>query len=140
MWLTLIMALISYFMSAKSGNSKGRSAAIAATVGMGTYFATQNSETLASANESINNLFSSNSPASSSANEGVARDGVLVGAGATAGSAVSSLGSSAADVLKSWGPVGTAGVIVGTGAASSMDWDKWLPWLAAGLGAYLLLK
>lgn len=140
MWLTLIMTLISYFISAKSGNSKGKSAAIAASVGLGTYFATQDSKTLASANESINNLFSSNSPASSSASEGVARDGVLVGAAAAAGSTVSSLGSSAADVLRSWGPVGTAGVIAGTSAASSMDWDKWLPWLAAGLGAYLLLK
>lgn len=142
MWLTLIMMLISYYMSAKSGNSKGKSAAIAATAGLGTYWATQNSTTLSEANDSIAEVFTPNSTGStaSTAEEGASRPAVTTGAAAAAGSTISSLGSSAADVLKSWGPTGTVGVVAGTEAAKSIDWSKWLPIVAIGAGAFLLLK
>lgn len=142
MWITLIMMLISYFMSAKSGNSKGKSAAVAATVGLGTYWATQNSTTLSEANDSIAEVFTPNSTGStaSTSQEGASRPAVTAGAAAAAGSTISSLGSSAADVLKSWGPTGTVGVVAGTAAATSTDWSKWLPIVAIGAGAFLLLK
>lgn len=142
MWLTLIMMLISYYMSAKSGNSKGKSAAIAATVGLGTYWATQNSETLSSANNAIGDVFTPNATGSAAdtANEGTTRSSVVAGAPAAVGSTISSLGSSTADVLKSWGPAGTVGVVAGATAATSIDWNKWLPIVAIGAGAFLLLK
>lgn len=142
MWITLIMMLISYFMSAKSGNSKGKSAAVAATVGLGTYWATQNSETLSSANESISNALTPNATdsAADTANESTARPAVVAGVAATAGSTISSLGSSAAGVLTSWGPKGTLGVVAGTTAVTSVDENKWLPIAALGIGAFMLLK
>lgn len=142
MWITLIMVLISYCMSAKSGNSKGKSAAIAATAGLGTYWATQNSATLTEANDAIGDVFKPNTTGSTAATaeEGAARPAVTKGAAAAAGSTISSLGSSAADVLKSWGPTGTVGVVAGTTAATSIDWSKWFPIIAIGAGTFLLLK
>lgn len=140
MWITLIMMLISYFMSAKSGNSKGKSAAIAAAVGLGSYWATQNVSSMAEANASIGNLFSSGDPAVNGVTESVAREGIVSSVAASAGSTVSSLGSSAAGVLTSWGPTGTVGVIAGTAAASAIDWKSWLPWVAGGAAIFLLMK
>lgn len=143
MWVTLIMMLISYFMSAKSGNSKGKSAAIAATVGLGTYWASQNVGTVADANTAIDEFFTPNATGSTAdtVNEGLARTAVTAGAAATASTGtIASLGNSAADVLKSWGPAGTVGVVAGTAAATSSDWDKWLPWIAGGAAFFILAK
>lgn len=140
MWITLIMMLISYFMSAKSGNSKGKSAAISAATGLGTYWATQNFDSLKDANSSINSVFSSSDPAVANATEGASRAAITGGAAAAVGSTVSSLGSSAAGVLTSWGPTGTVGAIAGVSAAKSIDWAKWAPWALGAVGVFLLSK
>lgn len=59
------------------------------------------------------------------------------------GDGIAWLGDKAVDVAKDWGPAGTVGALAaakGLSAVSSSDIAKWLPWIAGGALAILLLK
>lgn len=129
-WLSIIVWLVSYFMSTKSGMSKGKAAMLATAAGIGTYYLADpaNSENLLGISMGDKTVAGS---ASESDGKAVSGTGTLPTGGS---SIVSEIGST----LRSWGPVGTAAV---TGVAGGALTDnKWLLWGGLGLLAVLLLR
>lgn len=123
--LPLIMALLSFFLSKKNGASTGKAALIAAGTGALTYGgvkAWQNYKETGS----IWGVTNSSAEPSSAA-------GAAMPITQTIGSTLSSLGQSAADVAKSWGPAGTAAAAIGVANGSKIvDFVKTHPWLVGG--------
>lgn len=134
-WLSIIMALLSFFVSKKSGASNTKAAITAGLVGAGTYYVSHETDW---GRANLGDL------------DGVVPDGdgVVIGTGnapvtdadgkpiVTGGNAG---GTSFTDILRGWGATGTAAVI-GAGAAatgSGVFSSKNLPWLIGG--AVLLL-
>lgn len=131
-WLSIIMFIVSYFLSKKSGKSDAQSALIGAGVGLGTYYLADPSN--------ANNLFGigvdSSATAATTASS-VTTPTVANGSTTSTGGAWTSTVDAAGKVLTSWGASGTA-LVAGTVAATTSD-NKWL-WLAAGAAILLLLK
>lgn len=158
--ISIIISLIGFFVSKKSGASTTEAALIGAGAGLGTYYVgTQTKwgqDLVASIDAKWNPVVGGDgSPV-------IYPDGsvVTVPAGATptrdangslvydaTGKVVYTMGSlanqtvkTAGDVLTSWGPTGTAAVIGTTALATSSDLKKWLPWLAGGAALILLSR
>lgn len=161
MWVSLIIALVSFFLSKKSGASTGQSAAIAAASGLGTYYVATETDwgkrTLGSVDAKIDGWINptTKETIASSDVQPLTENGqpVLDADGAQVyeqkskpavknsdGSWFGALVSSAGGVLKSWGGVGTAAVIGAGSVASGSSLQKWMPWLLGGLGVYLLVR
>lgn len=154
MWISLIVTLITYFMSSKTGTSKGTSAAIAAAAGLGSYYLYDSGQ--------LSSWFGSNSWTDPN---------YVPAAGVTGGANVSTTGnglptirtsdtdpsfvnptvtvkqsdgliSNIGSVLKSWGPAGTAAVVgttaVVSGGATSLT--TLLPWVLGGVALFMVLK
>lgn len=140
-WLTIIMALLSFFASKQSGASNTKALAMAGLAGAGTYAVTHNTDWGAANLGSLDGVTSTTSAATVL----VGSDGqpVLDAAGnpVPAPSLITGLGSTVADTLKSWGGVGTAAV-VGTVAASSSGLfsSANLPWIIGGVALVFLMK
>lgn len=131
--ISLIVMLISYMLSAKSGKSKGTSAAIAAGAGLATYYATSpDGLNLLGKLDSANTGTVEGDPALNAEGSNVKK-----GTSATIG--LNGAIGTAGDVLKSWGATGTAAVIGTTAVASDSNLKKYLPWLLIA-GAFILLK
>lgn len=129
-WLSIILALLSFFASKQSGASSTKAALTAGLVGAGSYYVSHETDW------------------------GKANLGALDGVSTTAGTVVldkqgqpvlgptgqplTTLINGTADVLKSWGGTGTATVIGTTALATSSSLSKYLPWLAIA-GLVLLL-
>lgn len=129
-WMSIIVWLVSYFMSTKSGMSKGKAAMVATGAGLATYYLADpsNSENILGITMGDKTIAGSPSESDGKATSGTAS---LPRGG---GSIVSEVGQT----LRSWGPLGTAGVVgVTSGALSN---NKWLLWGGAAILAVLLLK
>lgn len=135
--ISLIVMLISYYISSKSGKSKGQSAAIAAAAGVGSYYALS-PEGLNLYNTGAKALGLDGTAAADADGKRVTSPTGVKSVSATGG--INGVVGTVGDVLKSWGPVGTAGVIGTTALTTQPSWQKYVPWALAGLGAYLLLK
>lgn len=143
--LAIVMALISYFTAKeKGGASDGEAALVAGLAGAGTYYATTETEW---GRESVDFLDEAifGSPSDTvdvNTQTGTVTykrdaDGNYVPI-ATGG--VQSGGTSGVwDTLKSWGPVGTAGVL-GVGAGAVTGKTDWLLIGGIALAAILILK
>lgn len=133
--LPLIMALLSFFLSKKNGASTGKAALIAAGTGALTYGGTKAWQNY-KATGSVWGVQNSSTEASSAAGAAMPTSQVI-------GNTLSSLGASAADVAKSWGPAGTAAAAIGVANGGKIvDFVKTHPWLVGGvaLGVILIMR
>lgn len=126
--LSIILAIISYFISRKSGASKGVALGVAAATGAASWFTIdpQNSKSLYG--DKVGKFLGIKGRSRAAGGGEIALSG-------SAGSATNwkDVGNSAiggvADVLKSWGPAG----VVGAGAGFSLlGWFREHPMLALG--------
>lgn len=142
-WLTIIIALISFFASKKSGKSTGDSAAIAAAAGAVTYGVTEytdwGQENLKPIDDSINGWFGTGDDKSSSSITTTGTTGGQTGTSVVTVPASSGSSTGAWDTLKSWGPMGTAAVVGTAGAATGTLDKSWL-WVGGGLLLFALLR
>lgn len=127
-WLSIIVWLMSYFISTKNGMSSGKAALLATAAGLGTYY-------LADPSNKDNVL-------GISFGDTRATPGDVSGATQTATTAAGGIGSTAVSevgsTLRSWGPLGTAGVVATTTGALSDN--KWLMYGGIAVLAVVLLK
>lgn len=130
-WVSIIIFVLSFVLSKKSGKSNTESALIGAAAGGATYLLAD------PANPS--NLF------------GVGQDATATGGtttpNATSPGSTTALGAGASGTtsgiggfLSNLGPTGTALLAGGTGAVLGASLPKWVIYAGLGLGAYLLLK
>lgn len=133
MWAAIILALLSYFASKKSGASDKKALLTAAGVGAGTYYVATETEW---GQENLN-WFESDKDTGGTATgpEVKAGDSTIT---TPNGSALQTVVGGTADVLKSWGGTGTAAVVGTAAVATNSSLQKYLPWLLIG-GAVLIL-
>lgn len=158
--ISIIIALIGFFVSKKSGASTTEAALIGAGAGLGTYYVGTQTEWGQDLVASIDAKW--DPVVDSSGSPVIYPDGsvVTVPSGATpqrdangslvydaTGKVVYTLGTlagktveTAGTVLTSWGPTGTAAVVGTTALATSGDRKKWLPWIAGGAALLLLSR
>lgn len=134
-WLSIIMALLSFFTAKRGGASNTKAALAAGLVGAGTYYVTHETDWgKANLGQFDGVITPGDVPVLDSNGQPVTdSQGNTLTTGGNAG------GTSIGDVLKGWGATGTAAVI-GAGAAatgSGIFASKNLPWLIGG-GALLL--
>lgn len=151
---SIILALISYFTSKKSGASSAQAAMAGVAAGVGTYY-------VATETEWGKSMFATTNDSSwvvaKDANGKTITDDqgrtVYVPAGETAivdtngkvqvqadGTWFTKTLATTADVLKSWGGAGTAAVVGTAAVAGSDNFKKYLPWLLIGGAVILLTK
>lgn len=136
--IALIIAILTYVTSKKSGNASNTQAALAGlAAGAGTYYVATETEWGQSAVNSLEGwLGVGESPETNpQLQEVTTADGtkVYVPKG-TSGS------TNMWDTLSSWGPTGTAGV-VGTGyLATTGKLDKYMPWIIGGVALFILKR
>lgn len=124
--LPLIMALLSFFLSKKNGASTGKAALVAAGTGALTYGGIKAWQNYKTTGSIWGVTHGGETDASGS-------PGATMPTSQVIGSTLSSLGQSAADVAKSWGPAGTAAAAIGVANGSKIiDFVKTHPWLAGG--------
>lgn len=141
MWLTILASLLSYFLTYRATDGdKGKAAAAALVGGMGAAYAVTNTEWGSNAASSFNGALGISTDPLLTAK---ANDAVTV---AQAGGAKTSVntppsGTTAWDVLKSWGASGTAMVAgtAATGVGLATGGISLTTILLIG-GAFLLLK
>lgn len=127
-WLSIIVWLISYFLQTKNGVSSGKAALTATAAGMATYYLADPSNKDNVLGVSFGD--SKTTPGDVSGSTGGSTQ-VLPSLGSTVATEVGS-------TLRSWGPLGTVGVVTaGTGALTD---NKWLLYGGAALLALLVLK
>lgn len=140
-WLSLLMALISYFTTKKKTNGNTAAAlGAAALVGAGTYYVTHETEW---GSENLGFLDGVTDATSATVSDGSGNVPSAVGGSVkvpTQQAGTTGFWDSTTDVLKSWGPTGTAAVIGTTALATSSNKNSIVWWAAIGLGAYLILK
>lgn len=134
-WLSIIMALLTFFTSKRNGASSTKAALMAGLVGAGTYYVTHETDWGKA------NLGQFDGVPKPSTVPLLKPDGspVLDADGQPVNSPSSGSTSGFSDVLKSWGATGTAAVL-GAGAAATgtgIFSSKNLPWLIAG-GALII--
>jgi len=134
-WLSILMALLSFFSQKRDTPEQKRKAAlVAGLVGAGTYYVSHETEWGREHLGQYDGVITS-APTGTEVTtnpDGTVKSGLSVTAPPS--------GATAWDVLKAWGPTGTAAVIGTTTIAASSDLRKWL--LPAGilLGIVLLVK
>ena len=127
-WLSIIVWLMSYFISTKNGMSSGKAALLATAAGVGTYYLADPSN-----RDNVLGLSFGDTRATPGDVSG-ATQAATTAAGGIGSTAVSEVGST----LRSWGPLGTAGVVATTTGALSDD--KWLVYGGIAVLAVALLK
>lgn len=138
MWISLIIALVTYLLAPKNNAKERQKALIGAAVAGGvTYGVTEytdwGNENLKPINDSIGSVFEG-SPKSDDPRNGVPTTG-----GKTPANQASASSSGLLDAVKNIGPAGAAALGFGAGAVTS-DKTKVLLIGAAVLAAVLLLK
>lgn len=135
MWLSLLIALITYMASPKGTPEERRRALLAsAAVGGTTYLATEYTDWGRDISDQFDDAIGvgGSDGSAEDADGGVTVKPPVVSAGGTG------TGSGSTGGFSSWWPTvlgaGAAGVAVGAGAPS------WLIWAGIGLTAYLILK
>lgn len=135
-WVSIFMWVVSFLLAGgtKSGRA-GKAALIATGVAAATWFAADPANP-----DAAWDIFKTDASTTTSPATTVTTPSVKVGAGGVADTAI----KSTADVLKSWGPLGTAGVITGTAAATGSGiftgTPKWVPWALGGLLIYGIVR
>lgn len=132
-WLSILMAILSFFLSKKSGKTTAASALVGAAAGVGTYFLADPSNP--------DNLFKIgvDSTETAATDAPSASDLPTTVTGSIAdmyGKTVDATGK----VLTSWGPTGTAAVVGTTALATNSSLSKYLPWILGGAVFLLLSK
>lgn len=127
-WASIIMALLSFFLSKSQGASTGKAAAIAAGVGLATYYLADPANP--------DNLLGFGKEAKAKAGAVSDDKGVTGTIGSVLKTGISEVGTTVRD----WGPTGTLGVVAGTTAVSSLTDSKWFPWIVGGLAIFLLTR
>jgi len=132
MWVSLILGLLSYILSKSAGASDTKALTAATLVGAGAYYTTTQTDWGKA------NLGALDAAISGESTPVISSDGQPVSG--SGGGVLNTLVGGTADVLKSWGGVGTAAV-VGTAAAASGGLLS-NPWVLGGLAvaAFLLLS
>lgn len=131
-WVTIITWLISYLLSYSKTKDVGKSALIATGVAAAAYYTVEPTNATAIYGDTSRKILGYD-PVSPDTLANAGTTGT-----ATNGSTKSAydLGISALDntggVLKSWGAVGTAGVMTTAAAVSDSNFTKYLPWIIAG--------
>lgn len=140
-WMSIILFFLSYFTSKESGASNTKALVTAGLVGAGSYYVSHETD-WGKANlgsfDGVTTPTAGGEPVRSP--DGTAKldsngKPVVVGSAGTGGAGFW-------DVLKGWGATGTA-TVIGTGAVAAggtSTLNKYLPWILAGLGIYLLSK
>lgn len=131
-WLTIIVTLLSFFASKKSGASSTKAALIAGLAGAGTYYASHETE-WGKANLGALDGLSSNT-------SGPVVNGQGSAVTTQSGGTLSTVVGGVSDVLKSWGGTGTAAVVGTTAVATSSSLRRYIPWIIGGLGLILLTR
>lgn len=133
MWISLIIALLTYFMSPRD-TAKERNRALLAAAGAGalTYGVTEytewGQENLKPLDGKISGIFTGGS--TSDQTSATTQGDASIKTGQTSGGGIW-------DTIKGFGPT-IAGAVGGAAIASSLP--SWVLWGALGLGAYLLVK
>lgn len=145
--LAVVAALIGYFGSKKSGAKDATAAAVGVAAGAGTYWTATKTDWGKNVVSKIDNFWTK--PKQSGGAPVVDRDGnqialppgtALDNDGQTIRDASGSVVGSIADVLKDWGPAGTASVIGGTVVASKFKFEPWMALVAIGAVVLLVAK
>lgn len=132
-WLTIIIALLSFFASKASGASNTKALLTAGLTGAASYYVTHETDWGKANLGSLDGLdVPGTGPEQKDADGNpIVKDG---------GGLVKKVVDGTFDTLKSWGGTGTAAVIGTTAAASNgLFSSKYIPWLL-GLGAIFLLR
>lgn len=132
-WLTIIITLLSFFVSKRNGMSDTSALLTAGLAGAGTYYVTHETDW---GKANLGDL--DGAPPTTTG-------GTSTGTNDTSGTPVpkpgtgtTTSGTSIWDVFKSWGATGTA-LVTGV-AAGATGLTSWLPLIAIGVVAYLVLK
>lgn len=141
-WVTIIMTLLSFFLTKAKTGSTSKAVLAAGLVGGATYAYTHSNYAAGGALASYDGV----------SNAGVAQlkangQPIIDAAGnpvVTAGPAKitdgGSISDSVAKVLTSWGATGTATVIGTTTVATDKSLRKYIPWIAIGAGLLILTR
>lgn len=145
MWISLIIALLTYLLqNPKNAEERKKALMIAGAAGLGTYAVTNytdwGQQNLAPLNDSINGAlgFGGSSTTAGAANGGVTGSPVIPGAATTTSSA-GGWADGFWTTLQSWGGVGTAAVIGTAGVATGVA-PSWFKWALIGGAAWFVLK
>lgn len=138
--ITIILWLLSYFLSKKAGAKSGTAALIATGVTAGAYYTGATKWAADGATSLISGGAKSTAVPSTTANAGEA-SGINAGTSAlgTVGSVAGTAITTAGSVLSSWGAAGTAGVVATTAAVSDGLDSKWL-WIGGAALAFFALR
>lgn len=143
-WLTIIMAVLAFFLSGGSKKeNRGKAALAALAVGAGTYYVTHETEW---GTENLGALdgvtVDVNENGTTTVGSGPTRPTTTVPNGSSAGSV--GPGSSGSNgfwsSLGGWLTSPAGQVTTGTAAATALGAPRWLIWGGAALAVYLLLK
>jgi len=140
-WLSILLALLTFFTSKASGASNTKALVTAGLAGAGSYYVTHETDwgkaNLGQLDGVIITDASANSPiVDSNGNPVLDESGTTMVA-----PIIDGVGSNITDVLKSWGGAGTAAVIGTTAAASNGLFSSAnLPWLLGGIALLLVMK
>lgn len=135
-WLSIIMALISFFATKKKdGSNTGTALAAAAVAGLGTYYVTHETEWGQANLGQFDGVVTA--PVLPAGTTTTTSGGVIVpvAPGGTTGS-----DSGLWSTVKEWGPVATTAVVGTAAAAATGSLEKYLPWIVGGLALLLLAK
>lgn len=135
MWAALIIALLSFFVSKKSGSSDTNAMITAGLAGAGSYYVATETEW---GQENLNWFEDSTEPPTTSTTAALDSEGNPVKD--SNGNVVYKMIDGTADVLKSWGGTGTAAVVGTTALAANSSLKEYLPWVLLGLGVYMVVK
>lgn len=141
-WLTILMALLTFFSQKKSGASGSKALLAAGLVGAGTYFVTHETDWGRTNLGDLDGVVTTPSVPASDDNTVKNPDGTVMTSGGnpvikpviTNGAPAGSSGS-IWDVFKSWGATGTA-LVLGTGTAAAGG--SIMPLIVIGLAIALL--
>lgn len=137
-WLTIIVWLVSYFISSKSGMSKGQAALVATGAAGAAYYLADPSNTdnvLGVSMGQAKTVPGDLDATTTAGGETVANPGILSTLGSLGTTTIDTIGKTA----QAWGPVGTVGAVTAASGLRS-DNNKRL-WIGgAALVAVLLLK
>lgn len=151
-WVSIIMALISFFLTKNKTGSTSKALAAGAIAGIGTYYVTHETDWGKANLGDLDGVATSVPLVDKNGTAVLDPQGnaIKLPAGTTVkynadGTVAKNAGgfplivTTTADVLKSWGGTGTAAVIGTATVAGSDTLRKYLPWVLIG-GAFLLLK
>lgn len=137
MWLSLFIALITYLLSPKDTSAQRKRALLNAAVAGGiTYGLTEYTDW----GKEVSNEFDGMIGVGNKVDDEAATNATKPASVGSPGTGTAGSSGSLWSTLTSWGAAGTAAVVGTTGAAAGAVSGNWLPVLAIGAAALLILK